>query len=95
MVLGCHFWFTLTVICSRCASPVGMSGGRQPMHFGPSCSVGNLAHELIHALGLYHEHTRQDRDDYVTINWSNIIKSKLLGTHFKLTHFYLAALTQQ
>ncbi|MEQ2279898.1 hypothetical protein AMECASPLE_013981 [Ameca splendens] len=59
-----------------CASFVGMIGGRQPIYFAPSCSVGNLAHELIHALGLYHEQNRYDRDKYIAINWSSIIPSK-------------------
>ncbi|MEQ2279899.1 hypothetical protein AMECASPLE_013982 [Ameca splendens] len=59
-----------------CASFVGVSGGSQPVFLSLACTVGNLAHELIHALGLYHEHTRDDRDNYVTINWSNIISSK-------------------
>ncbi|XP_075315903.1 low choriolytic enzyme, partial [Odontesthes bonariensis] len=59
-----------------CASFVGCRGGSQPVYFGITCSVGNLAHELLHAIGLHHEHTRQDREGYVNINWQNIIPDK-------------------
>uniref|UniRef100_A0A3Q2ZJA1 Metalloendopeptidase n=1 Tax=Kryptolebias marmoratus TaxID=37003 RepID=A0A3Q2ZJA1_KRYMA len=59
-----------------CASMVGCSGGSQPVYFDSTCSKGNLCHELIHTLGLYHEHTRQDRDQYITINWPNILPGK-------------------
>ncbi|XP_037541584.1 zinc metalloproteinase nas-14 isoform X2 [Nematolebias whitei] len=59
-----------------CSSFVGCRGGSQPVYFDKTCSVGNLCHELIHGLGLFHEHTRPDRDQHITINWSNIMPGK-------------------
>ncbi|XP_031658988.1 zinc metalloproteinase nas-4-like [Oncorhynchus kisutch] len=59
-----------------CASYVGFQGGAQPLYFGSACNVGNLCHELMHALGLHHEHTRPDRDQYITIQWDNVVSGK-------------------
>ncbi|KAG8011505.1 putative tubulin polyglutamylase TTLL2, partial [Nibea albiflora] len=59
-----------------CASFVGCQGGAQVVYYSPSCSVGNLCHELIHALGLHHEHTRKDRDQYITVQWQSIIPGR-------------------
>ncbi|KAI2804272.1 hypothetical protein BLOT_003251 [Blomia tropicalis] len=57
----------------RCHSKVGRSGGRQLLSLGYGChDVGSTLHELCHAIGLYHEHMRYDRDQYLNIEWENI-----------------------
>ncbi|KAM7368392.1 hypothetical protein PAMP_014614 [Pampus punctatissimus] len=67
-----------------CASFVGCQGGGQPVYYASSCSVGNLCHEIIHALGLHHEHTRKDRDQYITVQWNSIIPGS--KKNFKMKH---------
>jgi len=55
-----------------CWSMVGMQGGQQTISLGAGCSMGNAIHEIGHAVGLWHEQSREDRDLFVTINWQNI-----------------------
>ncbi|XP_013865389.1 low choriolytic enzyme isoform X2 [Austrofundulus limnaeus] len=59
-----------------CSSLVGRIGEKQLVSLQiPGCvDHGIIQHELLHALGFYHEHNRSDRDKYVKINWDNIMK---------------------
>lgn len=62
------------VTSTGCASYVGMQGGAQRLFLAPACSTGNTIHEIGHALGLWHEHSRNDRDDYVDVHFENIYR---------------------
>ncbi|MCB7137467.1 M12 family metallopeptidase [Cellulosimicrobium marinum] len=59
-----------------CSSAVGRRGGQQNITLGPGCTVGNTIHEIAHAVGLWHEQSREDRDAFVQINFANIEAGK-------------------
>lgn len=49
------------------------SGGK-----GRTCvTPQTVIHELLHKLGLWHEHMRHDRDAYIRVHYRNIPKSQL------------------
>jgi len=55
-----------------CSSYVGVKGGEQLVRLDSRCSALAIAHELGHAIGLYHEQSRADRDYYIRIYYENL-----------------------
>ncbi|XP_050527087.1 hatching enzyme 1.2-like [Daktulosphaira vitifoliae] len=87
-----------------CWSYVGRYGGPQivslqpPDETGPNClgTDGRPIHELMHALGIFHEQSRADRDKFVKINFENILpryrsnfdKQSLKNTTYEFEYDY-------
>lgn len=76
----------------RCYSYIGRIGVGQVVSLDSTCFNGGLPgttiHELMHAVGFFHEQSRTDRDDYVSINYPNI----QLGIFSCFTEIYHDAL---
>ena len=51
---------------------MGRQGGTQKIQLSDvQCyTKAKIAHEIYHAIGFYHEHTRIDRDLYVNVNYN-------------------------
>jgi len=69
-----YLQFTNNGPSGGCSSYVGMNYmAAQPTWLGDSCTTGNAIHEIGHVVGVFHEHTREDRNSYVQIVTANIM----------------------
>ncbi|XP_066962669.1 zinc metalloproteinase nas-10-like [Macrobrachium rosenbergii] len=82
---GPHLEFQINDV--NCSSYVGMTSSGQPIYITKVCqsNMGSLLVELGHAIGLWHEETRSDRDTYVHINTGNVLPEKEHTSSRKLT----------
>lgn len=65
---GVNRKFLYRFLYFRCFSSVGDQQTGQILSLGPGCDhKAVIEHELLHAVGFYHEQSRTDRDDYVDI----------------------------
>ena len=62
-----------------CSSQVGrnVNTGAQYINLGPGClGQKTILHEVYHSLGMWHEQSRPDRDEYVQILETNVRDDK-------------------
>ena len=56
---------------------MGRKGGPQLVSMSDYCfSLGHAIHEIGHTIGLWHEHSRPDRDTYIDVLYDNIIETE-------------------
>ena len=65
--------FDFTKSYSR--SHVGRIGGKQEIYLTKDVRAFKVAHEVMHALGFWHEHQRPDRDGHIEILENNIFSA--------------------
>lgn len=53
-------------------SQLGKRGRKQIINLADWAGVGNTIHEILHAMGGYHEQGRPDRDNFIRIHWTNL-----------------------
>lgn len=53
-------------------SPVGRQGGEQKLFLNNNAPFGTVVHELLHAVGIWHEQSRSDRNNFVKILEENV-----------------------
>ncbi|XP_058825421.1 seminal metalloprotease 1-like [Topomyia yanbarensis] len=74
-------WVVFRSNSSGCWSNVGMHPGGQIVNLhSPGCvRLTTVIHELLHALGFWHQQSSSNRDDYVRILWKNIIPKRKIS----------------
>lgn len=58
-----------------CWADVGVqTRGPTRVNLPIGCQTGDtVAHELMHAMGFYHEHVRNDRDRFIRVDYGNVL----------------------
>ncbi len=80
-----HYVRFSNVTSGYCRSSVGTVGGEQKISLPAyGCDVDTVVHEIGHAVGLRHEHQREDREEYLMVLYDNLDKAG--QDHFLAEH---------
>ena len=81
LVLYTYISFEIPPLSYSCRSFIGrLAIYHQPqgITLGANCVIlSTVIHEIGHAIGFYHEHTRHDRDKYIRVFRENVISPNL------------------
>ncbi len=71
---GNYIEFQNNISDGNYSNSIGMKGGKQIISLqNAGYNTGTVIHEIGHSVGLFHEHCRSDRDDYLIVNYNNIV----------------------
>lgn len=68
---------------------VGRKGGKQILEIANFWSRGIIVHEICHALGMFHEQSRADRDQYINVLYNNIIPDERPNFRKETRNYYI------
>ncbi len=73
-----HDFVEFTTAAGSCSSRIGRVGGRQTIGcaLGSGFGEGSVIHEMGHAVGFFHEQSREDRNFFVTVHFDNVIPAQ-------------------
>ena len=57
---------------SSSSSALGKRGRKQVINLADWATVGTTIHEIMHAMGCFHEQSRHDRDEFIQVHWTNL-----------------------
>lgn len=63
-------YIEFTFSADGCSSNLGKQGGRQFIRLSNDCKKGNVKHEIGHAVGLMHEHSKPTRNNNLMVHWN-------------------------
>ncbi|MFD6389084.1 M12 family metallopeptidase [Nocardia sp. NPDC060259] len=69
---GVHADYVRFVPSTASRSPVGRQGGMQTIELTAGAPTGTVIHEMGHAIGLWHEQSREDRERFVEVRLANV-----------------------
>jgi hypothetical protein len=70
-----HFDFDPDNFSGVCEAYEGRVGGEQTVGGSAACTTATILHELGHTVGVWHEQSRPDRNNYVNVNYGAVIKA--------------------